>query len=182
VPITCPKCGHARGPAEAAPDWQCPACGVAYAKVAPGAAPFVPRAREAASARAPGAALAGKAAIAAVALALLWAFLRPGEGERGGSRPEVPPASGAGLAASVKPGDVVVYTTTECPHCRIAKDWLARYGFAFTECNMSVEPRCEDEFRRLGGRATPFVIVRGKPLSRGFHSREFLAAVAGRPS
>ena len=28
----CPKCKHVRGPNEAAPDWQCPKCGVAYAK------------------------------------------------------------------------------------------------------------------------------------------------------
>jgi ribosomal protein L37AE/L43A len=28
----CPKCAHARAGAEGAPDWQCPKCGVAYAK------------------------------------------------------------------------------------------------------------------------------------------------------
>lgn len=28
----CPKCRHIRGPGEVAPDWQCPRCGVAYAK------------------------------------------------------------------------------------------------------------------------------------------------------
>lgn len=31
---TCPRCGHKRGPEETAPDWQCPACGIAYAKYA----------------------------------------------------------------------------------------------------------------------------------------------------
>jgi len=35
--ITCPKCGHVRTPQEDefTPEWQCPACGVAYAKVTP---------------------------------------------------------------------------------------------------------------------------------------------------
>ncbi len=28
----CPKCGHQREPAAAVPDWQCPACGIAYHK------------------------------------------------------------------------------------------------------------------------------------------------------
>jgi uncharacterized protein len=28
----CPKCKHVRTPAEVSPDWQCPKCGVAYAK------------------------------------------------------------------------------------------------------------------------------------------------------
>jgi len=30
--VVCPKCGYARTPADAAPDWQCPACGIAYRK------------------------------------------------------------------------------------------------------------------------------------------------------
>jgi hypothetical protein len=32
--VTCPKCSYARTPADEAPAWQCPSCGVAYAKVA----------------------------------------------------------------------------------------------------------------------------------------------------
>lgn len=30
----CPKCGHVRTEGETAPDWQCPKCGIAYAKFA----------------------------------------------------------------------------------------------------------------------------------------------------
>ncbi|MGQ3685582.1 MAG: hypothetical protein ACUBOA_11355 [Candidatus Loosdrechtia sp.] len=29
----CPKCGYERKATDSAPEWQCPACGVAYAKV-----------------------------------------------------------------------------------------------------------------------------------------------------
>lgn len=45
MPVICPKCSHVR-PADAAnPDWQCPACGVCYAKVGTQAAePVRPRA------------------------------------------------------------------------------------------------------------------------------------------
>lgn len=32
--MICPKCAYLRRPTDTAPDWQCPACGVAYAKVA----------------------------------------------------------------------------------------------------------------------------------------------------
>src|SRR5689334_17871911 len=28
----CPKCGYERKPSDTAPDWECPRCGVAYAK------------------------------------------------------------------------------------------------------------------------------------------------------
>jgi hypothetical protein len=32
APTVCPKCGQARAAAAAAPQWQCPACGIAYSK------------------------------------------------------------------------------------------------------------------------------------------------------
>lgn len=32
MPVTCPKCAYVRKPADTQPEWQCPACGVAYAK------------------------------------------------------------------------------------------------------------------------------------------------------
>jgi len=35
---TCPKCGHVRSATASVPDWQCPGCGIAYAKVSAGPA------------------------------------------------------------------------------------------------------------------------------------------------
>lgn len=85
------------------------------------------------------------------------------------------------LAASVKAEEVVMYSTTECPYCREAKGWLAQNGFAFTECNMSVERRCEAEFKAYGGNGTPFLVIRrngkGHHMKDGFDSDEFLAAL-----
>lgn len=56
----CPKCGHKRTAADGGPDWQCPKCGIAYAKFgqpvpAPAAAP-APGAARGAAVRAPAAA------------------------------------------------------------------------------------------------------------------------------
>jgi glutaredoxin len=85
------------------------------------------------------------------------------------------------LAASVKAEEVVMYSTTECDYCAQAKGWLAQNGFAFTECNMSVEPRCEAEFKAYGANGTPFLVIRRKGkehrMQDGFDSDEFLAAV-----
>lgn len=87
------------------------------------------------------------------------------------------------LAASVKAEEVVMYSTTECPHCHAAKGWLTQNGFAFTECNMSVERRCEAEFKTYGADGTPFLVIRrgGKErhMKDGFDSDEFLAALRG---
>jgi hypothetical protein len=58
----CPKCGYVRKPAETAPDWQCPSCGIAYAKyhAAPHVAPAPVRVHVAAPVNAAPATLAGK--------------------------------------------------------------------------------------------------------------------------
>jgi len=39
---TCPKCGYSRKPEDTAPEWQCPECGVAYAKVVRATPPSEP--------------------------------------------------------------------------------------------------------------------------------------------
>ncbi len=85
------------------------------------------------------------------------------------------------LAATVKAEKVVMYTTTECPYCREAKAWLSQYGFAFTECNMSLSNQCIDEFKSYGANGTPFLIIRRgnkvHQMNDGFDSNEFLAAL-----
>ncbi len=90
-------------------------------------------------------------------------------------------ASGAAdvatLAASVKAEEVVIYTTSTCTYCAQAMRWLDQQGFAYTECNMSTTPRCEQEFLRHGGNGTPYLIVRGHHMKDGFDSDEFLAAL-----
>ena len=42
---TCPKCGYVRKPSETVPDWECPSCGIAYAKfhAGPSVAHMAPR-------------------------------------------------------------------------------------------------------------------------------------------
>jgi len=81
------------------------------------------------------------------------------------------------FAATVDAEDVLMYSTTHCPHCAQARSWLKRYGFDWTECNMSTTPRCEHEFRALGADGTPYLVVRGHHMKNGFDSDEFLAAL-----
>lgn len=83
----------------------------------------------------------------------------------------------ATLAAGVKAGEVVMYTTSTCTYCAQAKHWLDQQGFAYTECNMSTTPRCEQEFLGFGGNGTPYLVVRGHHMKDGFDSDEFLAAL-----
>jgi glutaredoxin len=88
------------------------------------------------------------------------------------------PARIAALAASTAAADTVIFTTNECPHCAVAKGWLAQNGFAFTECNMSQDARCIDAYRSHGADGTPFLLVRGQPMRDGFDSDQYLALLS----
>lgn len=104
-----------------------------------------------------------------------WKYYGPAEATASGN--EVTTAELQALAATVAAEDVVMYTTTECVYCAQAKNWLHRYGFAYTECNMSIDRQCESEFMGHGGTGTPYLIVRGHHMSEGFDSEEFLVAL-----
>jgi glutaredoxin len=82
------------------------------------------------------------------------------------------------LAATIKSSDVVMYSTTECIYCAQAKSWLKQYGFAFTECNMSVDAECERQFKNYGADGTPFLMVRGHPMREGFNTDQFIALLS----
>ncbi|AZN37973.1 glutaredoxin family protein [Iodobacter ciconiae] len=81
------------------------------------------------------------------------------------------------LASLVRPGEITMYSTTECIYCTKAKYWLNKNNFIFTECNMSIEQRCQQEFSAYGAMGTPFLIVRGYQMKNGFDPDEFLRAL-----
>jgi glutaredoxin len=183
---TCPKCHHVRQPGETTPSWQCPACGVAYAKVAPAPAPAADNAPYDARSQARRNAFATPARstaprptkplwLAALAIAFtvyaLWSGAQAALSQRGGaSRQEL-----RALAATVRPGEVVMYSTQDCGYCVQAKSWLTRHGFAFTECDIERVARCEREFTDHGADGTPYLLVRGQPMQNGFDADEFVA-------
>ena len=107
-----------------------------------------------------------------VILVAIWLWQGRTAGKTAGA-----PSDMATIAASVKAEEVVIYTTSTCTYCAQAMRWLDQQGFAYTECNMSTTPRCEQEFLRHGGNGTPYLIVRGHHMKDGFDSDEFLAAL-----
>ena len=178
--IICPKCRHLRQPNETVPDWQCPACGVAYAKAGDagrGVGTDVQSYHrlEGNDSGFPW----GKLLLMATVLWGVWAGLNGGTFNGSGTVTQGSAVQKIGaLASKVSAGDVVMYSTSVCPYCAQAKGWLSQYGFAFTECNMTTTPACIAEFKSLGGDGTPFLTVRhdGKVsyMKDGFDSEEFL--------
>ena len=82
---TCPKCRYKRTATETAPDWQCPKCGIAYAKfeqaqsgTMPGTSPVAGTGRPASAARAPAPSGGGSTGLAMfVHLSILIGFVIP---------------------------------------------------------------------------------------------------------
>lgn len=177
--IICPKCSAPRPADATVPEWQCPACGVCYAKV--GRADAKPARRAAAAPHPEWQADLPKMVLAVVlVVGCAWTGLRmlapaTGRGGRPPLRHNLSEDEIRALAVTTRPADIVMYSTTECVYCVQAKQWLTLYGFSFKECNMSLSRDCEREFLRYGANGTPFLVVRGHQMKDGFVTREFLA-------
>ncbi|KQY90276.1 glutaredoxin family protein [Pelomonas sp. Root1444] len=186
----CPKCRHLRPADTPAPAWQCPACGVAYAKAnahAMADTSATPRSTRhgAAPARA-GLPWRAILTVLAIVAGVYWGHQahldKRGPGDLFGKAGAMDETAVRQLASSVRAEQVVMYSTTECGYCTQARGWLTDHGFAFTECNMSRDARCVDEFNALKATGTPYLVVRGPRgehhMKEGFDSDELLAALS----
>ena len=156
--MKCPKCGYARKTEEAAPEWQCPSCGVAYAK-ADAARNGEERARRRESS---GSSFAGKFLLVAVfSVAISWALV---SGTRHGS--------GSVRQGDIASASVVMYSLTTCGYCNAKRAELNARGIPFVEYFIDKEPdRQRELFEKLlvsgyrgGGIGTPTFEVNGKML------------------
>ncbi len=183
MPTICPKCRTVRPENAVVPDWQCPACGVAYAKAGDGSA-ALPSAQRAHAARASG---TGGGLLSSVPWGKLFAIYMVVQGvwlgyNRTGTVSSTPPPtsmSAEKLAANTGPGDVVMYSATWCPYCSQAKSWMGQYGFKPKVCEIDQDSDCLARLKTLDPKgAVPYLIVKGHHMKNGFDTDEFKAAVA----
>lgn len=157
--MKCPKCGYARTEEERAPDWQCPSCGVAYAKVAAAADGD----RRPMSPPRPAAGGAGKFA----RLILLLVAIGIGVALSSVMRPTHDMAAPQAYAGA----SVVMYSLTTCGYCNMKRAELKQQGIPFVEYFVDQDPaRHKEMFEKLqaagyrGGVGTPTFEVNGKML------------------
>ena len=76
---------------------------------------------------------------------------------------------------------VVMYATSWCPYCAKARAHFARTGTAYTEYDIEKSADARAEFKRLGGRGVPLILV-GNEKMAGFNELAFesLLVRAGR--
>ena len=81
-----------------------------------------------------------------------------------------------GAAAS---GEVTMYSTSWCGHCKNARSYFAARRVAYRELDVEKSDAAAREFRRLGGSGVPLILV-GRKMMSGFDPESFEALRSGR--
>ena len=77
-------------------------------------------------------------------------------------------------------GRVVLYATEWCPHCKRAKKYFGDNGIAYTERDVEKSTAAKREFKKLGGKGVPLILV-GEQMMRGFSETRFRALYNKKP-
>ncbi len=156
--MKCPKCGYTRKMGETAPDWQCPSCGIAYAKAdaAGSGEGRIPRRPAAAGGG------FGKFLLVAAVVGVAWALVPTGT-----RHAPVPASQGEFSNAGV-----IMYSLTTCGYCTQKRAQLHAKGIPFVEYFIDKDlARQQELFEKLqasgyrgGGIGTPTFEVNGQML------------------
>lgn len=84
------------------------------------------------------------------------------------------PVAPSTVAADVK---VVLYVTDWCGYCRKTKAFFDARGIPYVEYNIEKDAQADKEFRRLGGRGVPLVII-GDTVLRGYSEEAMTNALS----
>lgn len=68
--------------------------------------------------------------------------------------------------------NVVVYTSTNCPHCRQVKSFLTEKGISFEERNIEQNDDYAQEAWDMGIRAVPVTVIGGHQIA-GMNKTQF---------
>ena len=178
MPVVCPRCSHVREEDSQVPDWQCPACGVAYAKAlraqqpedADEEPPLVIEYRPASSGfQIP----TGIWLLLAAVLFGAWASFSSSTSRFGGSHSS---ESLSALAATVGGEDILMYGFETCPACRQARGWMDQHGFPYQICDIHRDQACARQLAGYGQNAVPYFVIKGERML-GLDEDAFVAAL-----
>jgi len=165
----CPNCHSARKASDSAPDWQCPACEIAYNKGV-GAAADANYGRTVAPPplKSPSGFGAGKWLLILVVLAAgFWLGKPVWQGKAG--------AAATARQAAEQP-EVVLYATTWCGYCVATREFFVANGIAYTELDIEKTSAGHEGHRRLGGNGVPLIVV-GDEVIRGYNEGALRASL-----
>jgi glutaredoxin len=114
-------------------------------------------------------------ALLASAAALSVSAQSPAPAAPGAAPQSFAQASPAPPPAAAVP--VVMYATAWCPYCAKARAYFKRTNTAYVEHDIEKSADAHAEFKRLGGRGVPLILVGNEKL-RGFNELAFESAYA----
>jgi glutaredoxin-like YruB-family protein len=79
-------------------------------------------------------------------------------------------------ATAAKAKKVVMYTTSHCPACKAAKQYLAQKGVPYDEIDVEKSREGLEAFQKLGGHGVPLILIGDKRMS-GFNPQAIDAAL-----
>ncbi len=68
------------------------------------------------------------------------------------------------------PPSIVMYSSTSCMYCHIARQFFNKHNLPFTEYNVDNSDKHREMFYILGGRGTPLLII-NKEIIYGYDER-----------
>jgi glutaredoxin len=77
-------------------------------------------------------------------------------------------------AGAATAGQVTMYSTSWCGHCKNARNYFAAKRIAYREIDVEKSPEAAREFKSLGGSGVPLILVGGRAMS-GFSPEAFEA-------
>lgn len=157
----CPNCNYTRKATDAAPDWQCPSCELAYNKGA-GAANMENYGRSLPPTVNRPQAGWGK-----------WLFLLVvlGAGVWAGKPVWESRAQATAVQVATAQPEVILYATQWCGYCAAARDFFSANGIRFTELDIEKSSAGYEGHRKLGGNGVPLVVV-GDRVIHGYNEGE----------
>jgi len=72
--------------------------------------------------------------------------------------------------------EVIMYAVPDCGYCRKARQYFSSHGIDYVEYDINKSSKRLNEFRRLGGRGTPLILIDGRKI-QGFNTRAIEAAL-----
>ena len=60
--------------------------------------------------------------------------------------------------------NVIVYTSSTCPYCTLAKNYLSEKGISFTEKNVQTDKEARKELMTMGHMGVPVLVVDGQEI------------------
>jgi glutaredoxin len=182
--IICPKCSHVRPKDATNPEWQCPACGVCYAKAGDtGASTPAPARQEYVAVK------QGWDWVPLVKIVLFvaagWGITQFIQSKRGAPAEYAMSEESVDerlrqAAVGATPNDLILYSAEWCGYCKAAKATFAANNIPYTNCDAETDPRCAREYADLQGNGFPLFVVRGKRLHEGLNYEALIAALEKR--